>query len=100
LALFLSAVDSALKVVRLEKELNTALRHVAEAKAIVASQHLRIAAIKSGHLPTKGDEALLDTFIGTLACLEEHARHLKSELDAAKRGSQKGDAERDDGAGY
>jgi hypothetical protein len=71
---------------KLEAELKIALRHVAEAREIVARQRDLIAKLTADNLPTRGDEALLDTFIATLACLEYHAQLLESEIDAAKKG--------------
>ena len=70
----------------LEAELRTALRHVAQARDIVARQRDLIAKLTADNLPTRGDKALLDTFIATLACLEYHAQLLESEIDAAKKG--------------
>jgi hypothetical protein len=70
----------------LESELDTARWHIAQALQIIAAQQRRIAQLQSENRSTKDDEELLRTFLETLACLEDHAVLLESEIDDLKKG--------------
>jgi hypothetical protein len=61
----------------LESQLRKAVRRVAEAKAIIERQRERLANLEAHGLPTLDAEQTLDIFIGTLRCLEDHARLIK-----------------------
>jgi hypothetical protein len=61
-----------------ETKLETAARHVAEARRIVAQQRARIERLKSVGGGVADAERLLTTFVITLGSLEHHEQSLQS----------------------
>jgi hypothetical protein len=63
-----------------ESEYAKAVRHVAEARQIVAEQRKRIERLKARGHPVFDHEQTLRVFEGTLAALEDHERLLRDEI--------------------
>ena len=65
---------------RYQNRLIAAVQRVRDAKALVERQRARIEILKAKDLPIEQAEALLKTYIRTLALLQEHERGLRVEL--------------------
>ena len=63
---------------RCHNRLIAAVRRVSDAKELVERQRARIEILKTNDLPTEQAEALLKTYIRTLALLEEQERGLRA----------------------
>ncbi len=61
-----------------ENTLTMAVRHVAEARRMVAEQQERIARLRAAGASTRDAEQSLDVFQSTLSLLEEHERMCQS----------------------
>jgi hypothetical protein len=69
----------------LVSELAVATDHAAKGRVIVAQQRLRVERLAGLGRLTERSEQLLDTFLLTQLCLEDHERHLREEVEAATR---------------
>lgn len=65
--------------------LAVAIRHVAEARRIVARQEERVARLAAAGCSTLDAEQTLDVFASTLRILKDHERMLRAERLVGKR---------------
>ena len=67
----------------LVNELVAAAGHAAKGRVIIAEQRLRIERLARHGRSTEHSERLLDTFLLTQLCLEDHERHIREEVEVA-----------------